>query len=171
MAILNILTAPDPNLKKTAAPVDKVDSSIRKIRDDLFDTLYAKNGLGLAAIQVNIHKRLVAIDLSDYGFSSVGPLFLANPEILKVSSETQITDEACFSVPGFSGKITRPLEIEVSYFDENNQKQHLKTGGLLADCIQHEIDHLNGTLFIDHLSILKRKIILDKLRRRKNRKG
>lgn len=171
MAILNILTAPDPNLKKTATPVDKVDASIRKIRDDLFDTLYSKEALGLAGVQVNIHKRLIAIDLSKYGYADIGPLFLANPEILKVSSETQITDEACLSVPGFSGKITRPLEIEVAYLDENNQKQVLKTSGLLADCIQHEIDHLNGILFIDHLSSIKRKIILDKLRRWKIRKG
>ncbi len=171
MAILNILTAPDPNLKKAAAPVEKVDSSIRKIRDDLFDTLYAKNGLGLAGVQVNIHKRLIAIDLSDYGFSSIGPLFLANPEILRASSKMQTTDEACLSVPGFSGKINRPLEIEVSYLDENNRKQILKANGLLADCIQHEIDHLNGILFIDHLSTLKRKIILEKLRKWKNRKS
>ncbi len=170
MAILNILTAPDPRLLTISEPVDKVDQSIRKIRDDLFDTLYAKNALGLAGIQANIHKRVIAIDIGERDGVSVGPLFLANPQIVKVSEVIQVTEEACLSVPGFYGKVKRPLEIEVTYLDENNDQKHLVASGLLADCIQHEIDHLNGILFIEHLSSLKKSLILSKLRRLKNKK-
>jgi peptide deformylase len=169
MAILNILTAPDPRLLSTALPVDKVDSNTRKIRDDLFDTLYDKKGLGLAAVQVNILKRLIVIDLGERDGVPFKPLFMANPELLKVSTTTQVTEEACLSVPGFYGKITRSLEVDVTYLDENNQKQVLSASGLLADCIQHEIDHLNGILYINHLSSLKKNLILSKLRRNKRK--
>lgn len=169
MTTLHILTAPDPRLLSKALPVEKVDSSIRKVRDDLFETLYASNGLGLAAVQVNILKRLIVIDIGERGGVTFKPLFMANPELLKVSTTTQVTEEACLSVPGFYGKVIRPLEIDVTYIDENNQKQFLSTSGLLADCIQHEIDHLNGILYIDHLSTLKRSLILSKLHRNKRK--
>jgi peptide deformylase len=163
MKILEILTAPDPRLTEKALPVEKVDSSVRKLMDQLLETMYFNRGLGLASIQVGINKRVVVIDLGEREGITYKPLLMANPELLWVSSSTQRTEEGCLSVPGQYAEVVRPLEIRVSYLDENNHKQQLEASGLLADCIQHEIDHLNGTLFIEHLSFLKRKIILNKL--------
>lgn len=171
MAALEILTAPDPRLHLKALPVEKVDRSIRKLMDDLLDTLYHKNGLGLAAIQAGIQKRVIAIDLGEREGITYKPFFMANPEIQWISSMTQKTTEGCLSLPNHFANVIRPFEIKVSYLDENNQKQALSAKGLLADCIQHEIDHLNGTLFIDHLSSLKRNLILSKLRKEKKHKG
>lgn len=169
MAILDVLTAPDPRLLTKANPVEKVDASIRKLMDDLFDTLYHKNGVGFAAVQAGIHKRVIVIDLGERNGIPFKPLFIANPELLWVSPKTQITKEGCLSVPGFYENVIRPLEIKVSYIDENNQKQLLSASGLLADCIQHEIDHINGVLYIEHLSSLKRNIIMSKLRKDKKK--
>ncbi len=170
MAVLEILTVPDPGLHATAIPVEKVDTGIRKTMDDLLDTLYHRNGVGLAAIQAGIQKRVVVIDLGERNGIPFKPLLMANPEIQWVSPATQITKEGCLSVPGFYENVVRPLEIQVSYLDENNQNQILSTRDLLADCIQHEIDHLNGTLFIEHLSSLKRHLILSKFRKEKKQR-
>lgn len=169
MAVLNILTAPDPRLLAMALPVEKVDQGIRKLMDDLLDTLYHRNGVGFAAPQVNIQKRVVVIDIGERDHVSFKPLLMANPELKWVSPATQITKEGCLSVPGFYENVVRPLEIQVSYIDENNTPQLLSAKGLLADCIQHEIDHLNGVLFIEHLSSLKRHLILSKLRKEKRK--
>lgn len=163
MKSLEILTAPDPRLQEKAVPVEKVDSSIRKLMDQLLETMYLKNGLGLASIQVGIQKRVVVIDLGAREGAPSKPLLMANPELLWVSPTTQITQEGCLSVPGHYADVVRPLEAHLSYLDENNQMQQLAATGLLADCIQHEIDHLNGILFIEHLSFLKKKLILNKL--------
>lgn len=171
MAILEILRAPDPRLLVKALPVEKVDSGIRKLMDDLLDTLYHKNGLGLAAVQVGVQKRVIVIDLRKSDGLPFKPLLIANPELRRVSPTTQITQEGCLSVPGYYENVTRPLEIQLSYRDENNNAQLLNASGLLADCIQHEIDHLNGILFIDHLSALKRHLILGKLRKEKKNQG
>jgi peptide deformylase len=170
MQTFEILTAPDPRLQEIARPVEKVDSSIRRLMDQLLETMYGRNGVGLAAIQVGIPKRVIAIDLGDRGEASSTPFLMANPELLWVSPTNQTTEEGCLSVPGQFAKIVRPFEIRVSYLDENNQHQELETSGLLADCIQHEIDHLNGILFIEHLSALKRKFILNKLAKEKKYK-
>jgi peptide deformylase len=163
MKNLEILTAPDPRLQKKALPVEKVDNGIRKLMDQLLETMYLKNGLGLASIQVGIQKRVIVIDLGEREGAPSKPLLMANPELLWVSPNTQTTQEGCLSVPGHYADVVRPLEARLSYLDENNQAQQLLASGLLADCIQHEIDHLNGILFIEHLSSLKRKFILNKL--------
>ncbi|HUX79767.1 MAG TPA: peptide deformylase [Alphaproteobacteria bacterium] len=167
MAVLDILIAPDPRLLAKAIPVETVDRGIRKLMDDLLESLYHKNGVGLAAIQVGIQKRVVVIDLGERNGVPFKPLLMANPELKWVSPATQITKEGCLSVPGYYENVVRPMEIQVSYTDENNQIKNLSTKGLLADCIQHEIDHLNGTLFIEHISSLKRHLILSKLRKEK----
>lgn len=169
MAILEILTAPDPRLTMKSLPVEKVDASVRKLMDNLLVTLYDNNGVGIAAVQIGIHQRVIAIDLGDKHSISPKPLFMANPELTWLSPTTQTTAEACLSVPNFSGNVIRPLEISVTYLDENNQKMTLDVSGLMADCIQHEIDHLNGILYIEHLSSLKRNLILNKLSKIKRR--
>ena len=169
---LEILTAPDQRLGKIAAPVEKVDNGIRKLMDQLLETMYFKRGVGLASPQVGIPKRVIVIDLGEREDSPGKPLLMANPELLWVSPTRQTTQEGCLSVPGHYADVVRPLEIRLSYLDENNIKVELATKGLLADCIQHEIDHLNGILFVEHLSFLKRKFILNKLiKEKKYNKG
>lgn len=169
---LEILTAPDPRLKEKAHPIEKVDSSVRKLMDQLLETMYRERGIGLASIQLGIRKRVIVIDLGERDGVPFTPLLMANPELLWVSETLQTTQEGCLSVPGHYANVIRPLEVHASYLDENNQKQSLKANGLLADCIQHEIDHLNGILFVEHLSFLKRKLILDKLiKEKKYQKG
>ena len=170
MTVLNILTAPSPQLLNKALPVEKVDKEIRKLMYDLLETLYSHNGVGLAAIQVGVQKRVITIDLGERNGLPFKPLLMANPELRSVSPATQITKEGCLSVPGYYENVIRPLEIQVSYLNENNQTQLLSARGLLADCIQHEIDHLNGILFIDHISSLKRNLILSKLRKEQKKK-
>lgn len=169
---LEILTAPDPRLKEKALPVEKVDSHIRKLMDQLLEIMYQERGIGLASSQLGIRKRVIVIDLGEREGIPSKPLLMANPELLWVSPTLQTTQEGCLSVPGHFADVKRPLDVQVSYIDENNQKQILEAGGLLADCIQHEIDHLNGVLFIEHLSFLKRNLILNKLiKEKKHNKG
>lgn len=160
---LEILTAPDPRLQQLSAPVEKVDNGVRKLMDQLLETMYFKRGVGLASPQVGIPKRVIVIDLGDRDDAPDKPLLMANPELLWVSPLIQKTQEGCLSVPGHYADVVRPLEIRLSYLDENNIKVELTAKGLLADCIQHEIDHLNGILFLEHLTFLKRKFILNKL--------
>ena len=167
MKILEILTAPDPRLQERALPVENVDGSIRKLMDQLLETMYSRGGLGLASTQVGINKRVCVIDLGERENRTSQPLLIANPELLWVSPTTQKTEEGCLSVPGHYAQVVRPLEVHLSYLDENNKQQMLETSGLLADCIQHEIDHLNGILFIEHLSFLKKKFILNKIAKEK----
>lgn len=163
MQHLEILTAPDPRLLEVAQPVEKVDSGVRKFMDQLLETMHVHNGLGLASVQVGIPKRIIVVDLAERAETFHKPLLMANPELLWLSPAMQVTEEGCLSVPGHYGKVERPLQIRLSYLDENNNQQLLEADGLLADCIQHEIDHLNGILFIDHFSTLKRKMILNKV--------
>ena len=170
MAVLNILTFPDPRLQEKAFPVEKVDREIRTLMDNLLDTLYHVDGVGFAAMQVGVKKRVIVVDVGERDGIAAKPLLMANPKLEWVSPTTQITKEGCFSVPGFYENVIRSLDIKVSYLDENNKPQVLTPTGLLADCIQHEIDHLDGILFIDHLSSLKRSLIVQKLlRKKKNR--
>ncbi len=171
MKFFEILKAPDPRLLTQALPVEKVDKEIRTLMDGLLNTLSSKNGVGLAAIQVGIQKRVIVVDLGKQNGIIFKPLLMANPELQWVSESTQVTEEGCLSIPYYYAKVTRPLEIGVTYLDENNKKQCLTARGLLADCIQHEIDHLNGILFIDHLSSLKRNLILRKLKKEKKFEG
>jgi peptide deformylase len=166
---LELLTAPDPRLQEKARPVEKVDGAIRKLMDQLLETMYHKKGIGLASTQVGIDKRVIVVDLGERGDAPAKPFLMANPELLWISPTQQTTEEGCLSVPGYYGEVVRPLEVRVSYLDENNQHQQLEASGLLADCLQHEIDHLNGILFVDHLSFLKRRLILNKLIKEKKK--
>jgi peptide deformylase len=157
--MLDILTFPDPRLRNRAKPVAEVDESVRRTVDDMFETMYAAPGIGLAATQVNIPKRIIVIDVSE---EQSEPLCLINPEILERTGEEQM-EEGCLSVPGFYEPVTRAEQIRVRALDRDGKPFELKTGGLLAVCIQHEIDHLDGKLFVDYISALKRQRIRRKL--------
>lgn len=177
MTLLQLRIFPDSILQKISEPVDKVDDSIRKIMDDMIETMYHESGVGLAAVQIGILKRILVMDVS-YGSSRYpdknldnipnsipkGKFFMANPKIIKVCKEKSIYDEGCLSFPTFGSKILRPKSVEVEYLDYYNKKQILKTkDNLLTVCVQHEIDHLNGITFIDHISRLKREILIKKI--------
>ncbi len=163
MARLDILTFPDPRLRTRSAPVEHVDAGVRRIVADMFETMYAAPGIGLAAPQVDIHRRIIVIDISE---EKNQPLCLINPNILELRGEEQM-DEGCLSVPGFYEQVTRAETVRVSALDQDGQPYTLEVHGLLAVCIQHEIDHLDGKLFVDHISSLKRNRIRHKLERDK----
>jgi peptide deformylase len=162
MAIRPIVILPDPVLRRKAVPVTDVDGSIRVLMDDMLETMYDAPGIGLAAPQINISSRVIVMDCSE-DQDSPQSLKMANPEIIWRSEEMETDEEGCLSIPGHRGDVSRSAEIELTYLDENGTEQQLRTGGLLAVCIQHEIDHLNGVLFIDHLSRLKRDMIIRKM--------
>ena len=176
MAILPILVAPDPRLKETAKPVDEVNDEIRKLMDDMLETMYAAPGIGLAAIQVGVLKRVIVIDLGrpeekekpadlpeDRLWFPSNPLQLANPELTWTSDDQETLEEGCLSVPNYFEDVERPAKCKIKYLDYDNKPQEMEADGLLAACIQHEIDHLNGMLFVDHLSRIKRNMALKKL--------
>jgi peptide deformylase len=162
MALLPILTAPDPALKKISAPVKQVDTGIRKLMDDMLETMYRAPGIGLAAPQVGVLKRVIVLDIAREG-EEPQPLRLANPEIVWVSDQDATYNEGCLSVPEHYADVVRPAACRVRYLDQENKQREIAAEGLLATCLQHEIDHLDGILFIDHLTSLKRNIILRKL--------
>jgi peptide deformylase len=161
MAILNILTFPNPRLRRLSDPVVCVDERVRRIVADMFETMYAAPGIGLAAPQVDIHRQIVTIDISD---QKDQPLCLINPQILELRGEEQM-DEGCLSVPGFYEPVTRAAAVRVSALNQAGESFTLEAEGLLAVCIQHELDHLQGKLFVDHISSLKRQRIRQKLER------
>lgn len=160
MSKLNILEFPDPRLRTIAEPVDLVDDEIRQLIDDMFETMYDANGIGLAATQVNVHLQIVVIDLSE---DSSEPLVLINPRYQIVEDELDEMQEGCLSVPGFYEPVERPRRIRVESLDRQGDEQNFEADGLLAVCIQHELDHLDGKLFVDYLSKLKRQRIRSKL--------
>jgi peptide deformylase len=166
MTIRPILTAPDPRLKIKSRPVARVDAEIRRLMDDMLETMYVAPGIGLAAPQVGAAKRVIVIDLAKEG-ETPQPYRMANPELLWVSDEDTTAEEGCLSVPEHYAEVVRPRAIRVRYLDYDNEIRELEAEGLLATCIQHEIDHLDGVLFIDHLTALRRNIILRKLRKQK----
>ena len=157
-----ILIEPDPILRKKCEPLEKVDKEIKKLMDDMLETMYAAPGIGLAAIQVGILKRLVVIDISK-SEEKKNPIFLINPQIIHKSKKTSVYEEGCLSLPGQFAEIERPAECTLKYVDYDGREKELKADGLLATCIQHEVDHLNGILFIDYLSKLKKDMIIKKL--------
>ncbi len=159
MAKLQILEFPDPRLRTKAVPVDVVDDELRKLIDDMFETMYAAPGIGLAATQVDVHRRLLVADVSREGSE---PHVFINPEIIEKDGVT-MTEEGCLSVPGYYEEVKRAEHIRVRYLDRNGEKQEMEAEGLLAVCIQHEIDHLDGKLFVDYLSEAKRMRIRKKL--------
>ncbi len=166
MSKRKIVIEPDPILRKKSERLEKVDNNLKKLMDDMLETMYAAPGIGLAAVQIGILKRLVVIDISK-NEEKKNPLFLINPEIIFKSKNTYSYEEGCLSLPGQFAEIERPAECHISYIDYNGKEKKLKADGLLATCIQHEIDHLNGILFIDYLSKLKKDMIIKKLVKQK----
>ncbi len=162
MAIREIIEAPDPWLKKISDRVGTVDDAIRALMDDMLDTMYAAPGIGLAAIQVGVPKRVIVMDIARQD-DEPAPRQFINPEILWKSEELAIYSEGCLSLPEYYAEIERPMACRVKYLDYDGSEQIIEAEGLLATCLQHEMDHLEGILFVDHLSALKRRMILRKL--------
>jgi peptide deformylase len=160
MALLSILEFPDPRLRTRAVPVTQFDAKLHRLIDDMFETMYDAPGVGLAATQVDRHIQLIVIDVSE---EKNQPLVFINPEITVLDNEPSDYEEGCLSVPGFYEKVTRPAHVRVRAQDRNGEFFEIQPEGLLAVCIQHEMDHLNGKLFVDYLSPLKRNRIRDKL--------
>lgn len=179
MNILPLVISPDPLLHQVSEPVEKVDAELQKFMDDMLNTMYAEQGIGLAAVQVGVLKRILVMDINyraegcdDHGcghshnITNQKPLFLVNPKIIKASKEKSDYFEGCLSFPEIRADISRPKQVAVEYLDYNGDKQILEADGILATCVQHEIDHLNGITFVDYLSKLKQEIILKKMKKR-----
>ena len=166
MAIREILTAPDPRLKQKSSPIEKVDDEIRTLMDDMLETMYAAPGIGLAAIQVGVPKRVIVIDIARDG-EDPQPMYFANPEIVSASDDTSFYEEGCLSVPDLYEEVERPAKCRLRFLDYQNELREIDCEGMLATCIQHEMDHLEGVLFIDHLSRVKRSMMLKKLTKAK----
>jgi peptide deformylase len=167
MAILPIIETPDPRLRQVSTPVEAIDAELNKLIDDMFETMYAAPGIGLAAIQVGVPKRLLVIDLQEEqdedGKPVKEPRVFINPEILETSEELQVYSEGCLSIPDQYADVERPAVIRARWQDRDGTVREEQLDGLLAVCLQHEMDHLEGILFIDHLSRLKREMVLKKL--------
>jgi peptide deformylase len=161
MALREIITLPDKRLRLVSEPVKQIDAGIRKLVDDMFETMYKAPGIGLAAIQVGVAKRVITMDLSKKDDSHQRQVFI-NPEITWQSEKVAKYEEGCLSIPEYYEEVERPAEVKVKYLDLAGKKQELEARGLLATCLQHEIDHINGVLFIDHLSKLKRDRVIKK---------
>lgn len=170
MAYLPILQIPDKRLREKALPIERVDDSIRTLMDNMYETMTLDDqGVGLSGNQVGVLKRVIVVDLGrDY---QKEPLFMANPEIVSLSDDLISIQDGCLSVPDTYAKTNRADNITVQYLDRQNQRQELSASGLLSACLQHEIDHLNGVLFLDHLPAIKRKMILSKLLKKSRKKS
>jgi len=172
MTIREIVKLPDPVLRQTSAEIETVDDDVRQLLDDMLQTMYDAPGIGLAAIQLGVPKRIITIDTSPRAeededewpeeADSGGPLFLINPVILSSSEDRSVYEEGCLSIPEYFAEVERPATVRVQYVGYDGKQTELEAGGLLATCIQHEIDHLNGVLFIDYLSKLKRDLVVRK---------
>jgi len=171
MAVLPLVIAPDPLLKQKSAPVSTVDDEVRTTLNNMLDTMYRSGGIGLAAVQVGILKRLIVVDVNwrDEDALSRTPLKLINAQVLWDSEEDSTYNEGCLSFPDQYSEVVRPREIKISYLDEEGKSHELHASGLLATCIQHEIDHTDGITFVDHISRTKRDIINNKLKKAKKR--
>ena len=186
MNILPLIIAPDPLLKQVSKPVNKVDESLKKFMKDMVSTMYYQEGIGLAAVQVGELKRILVIDndyeienncndscgdnnCSDIKVKNSNPRYFVNPEIIEFSKESNSFDEGCLSFPGARSKVIRPKKVKVKYLDFNGNEKLEEMDGILATCIQHEMDHLNGITFVDHISKLKRDMILSKMSKLKKR--
>lgn len=170
MALLPIIIAPDARLKVTCDPVENVDAHIVTLLDDMLDTMYAAPGLGLAAPQVDVQKRLLVVDVSRDP-DNRDPKFLINPELLEASEELFKYEEGCLSLPEHYAEVERPAKIKVRYLDRDGKAREMEAEDILATVIQHEMDHLDGVLFVDHISSLKRSLIIRKLRKTKKQKA
>jgi peptide deformylase len=170
MAVRNILTLPDPRLRLVSQPIGAVDAEIRRLVEDMFETMYEAPGIGLAAIQIGVPKRVITMDLAKKDEGQTPQIFI-NPQILSTSAERSTYEEGCLSIPEYYEEVERPSEVKIRYLDLEGTVCELAASGLLATCVQHEIDHLNGVLFIDHLSKLKRSRIIKKFTKAAKREG
>ena len=164
MTILPILIAPNPRLKLKAKKVDRVDEETLKLMNNMVETMNSANGIGLAAPQVGASKRVIVVDISSRD-EKAEPIRMANPEIIWVSEEDELREEGCLSLPEQYAEVLRPKNVRVRYVDHENEIREIDASGILSVCVQHEIDHLEGTLFVDHLSSLRRKMIIRKLQK------
>ncbi|MFN8831806.1 MAG: peptide deformylase [Labrys sp. (in: a-proteobacteria)] len=161
MALLPIITIPDPKLREASAPIERIDAELKRFTDDMLETMYAAPGIGLAAIQVAVPRRVVVIDVARKDDPPAPQVFI-NPEILQRSDERSVYEEGCLSIPEYYAEIERPATVRVAYTDLTGARREVEADGLLATCLQHEIDHLDGKLFIDYLSKLKRDMVIRK---------
>ena len=166
-----ILIHPDPRLKKVCVPVSDISDELRVLADDMLETMYAAPGIGLAAPQVGILRRVIAMDCIKEGEGEARPLVMFNPEIVESSDETNVYEEGCLSIPDQYAEVTRPKEVQVKWMDRDGHEQSETFDGLWATCVQHEIDHLNGKLFIDYLKPLKRQMITRKMQKLKRERA
>jgi peptide deformylase len=164
MALREIITLPDPRLRQTSEPVKAVDKDLRRLVDDMFETMYAAPGIGLAAIQIAVPLRVVTMDLAKDDEPKSPQVFI-NPEIVSSSDEKATYEEGCLSIPEYYEEVERPQSVRVKFLDREGKAQEIEASGLLATCLQHEIDHTNGVLFIDHISKLKRDMVLKKFKK------
>jgi peptide deformylase len=166
MTVLPIVIAPDPRLKTPSQPVMEITPEIHRLMDDMLDTMYAAKGIGLSAVQVGVLKRIIVVDVEQREEEGTRhPIKMINPEIIGETEELNLYNEGCLSFPGQYSEVERPEAIRVRYLDEHGQQQVIEADGLLATCIQHEIDHMNGVVFVDHLSRVKRDVILRKVQK------
>ena len=166
MALLPIITAPDKRLKIKSVRVERVDDALRKLMDDMLETMYAAPGIGLAAVQIGVPKRIIVLDLARDDEDSK-PYFMANPEVVWISDETGPYEEGCLSLPEYYAEVIRPVAARIRYLDRDNEIRELEAEDMLATCVLHEIDHLEGVLFVDRISTVKRSMILRKLAKAK----
>lgn len=167
----NILLHPDPRLKKAAAPVADLSDGLRRLADDMVETMYGAPGIGLAAPQVGMLERLIVLDCTPDDSAECGLLVMFNPQIMAQSDETSSYEEGCLSIPDHYGQVTRPAEVTVTWLDRDGTQQQQDFSGLWSTCVQHEIDHLNGKLFIDYLGIMKRQLITRKMQKLKRERA
>ncbi|TBD02946.1 peptide deformylase [Rhizobium leguminosarum] len=161
MTIKPLIILPDPVLRQLSKPIERVDSDLQRLADDMLETMYDAPGIGLAAIQIGVPRRMLVIDISREGEEKQPRVFI-NPEIVKSSDERSVYEEGCLSIPDYYAEVERPAVVSVKYLDRNGKEQTVEADGLLATCLQHEIDHLNGVLFIDYISRLKREMVIKK---------
>ncbi|UHS60062.1 peptide deformylase [Agrobacterium vaccinii] len=161
MTIKPLIILPDPLLRQQSKPIEQVDAEITRLADDMLDTMYDAPGIGLAAIQIGVPRRMLVIDISRED-EDRNPVVFINPEILKVSDDVSAYEEGCLSIPDYYAEVERPASLTVGYIDRDGKQQTVEADGLLATCLQHEMDHLNGVLFIDHISRLKRDMVIKK---------
>ncbi|MDW5315158.1 peptide deformylase [Rhizobium sp. PL01] len=170
MTIKPLIILPDPVLRQLSQPVETVNADVRRLADDMLDTMYDAPGIGLAAIQIGVPRRMLVIDVAKEG-EDKQPLVFINPKILTTSDEMSVYEEGCLSIPDYYAEVERPAVVTVEYIDLEGKQLTAKVDGLLATCLQHEIDHLNGVLFIDHISKLKREIVIRKFTKAAKTRG
>jgi len=170
MTIKPLIILPDPILREISKPIETIDSEVKKLADDMLETMYDAPGIGLAAIQIGVARRMLVLDVSKDG-EDKKPLVFINPEVVASSDARSVYEEGCLSIPDYYAEVERPAAITVKHLDRDGKEQIVEADGLLATCLQHEIDHLNGVLFIDHISKLKREMVIRKFTKAAKMRG